>query len=267
MDCKSPQTVKLPTGYSRHLTDPVRIQIGKALIDRELNKILKSSPLSKIQFDTGNLFRNLESEIELRDFWNLVYALTMGYKIKYIVREVTSVTVDWQFEAIESPDNLIFTTDYPDVACNGRSYLEIRNRILGDSELYERQKQVIDQIYGDRFETLLEPIIIRKTNRKMFVLDGNGRLFSHIYKIASISHAYVGKDTGGEKSNHWVPTSLITELIYSTRNTQQMDLLVEILNESDNALYTFLRRVGETHPLRALVLGSIGGLIRTRPAV
>ena len=27
-----------------------------------------------------------------------------------------------------------------------------------------------------RFETLLEPIIIRKTNRKMFVLDGNGKI-------------------------------------------------------------------------------------------
>lgn len=252
----------LPSGYTPQLVDETRVSIAAQLIERELDKLFFRTAHVRGQANRESRLNRLDSEVAIRDFWNLAYVLTMGVKLKDIVKEITSMRIDWSFEENISLGPLVMTGRYPRVDFSGCSFAQAEEMLQSDPELKKDELAEMHTIYDHRIDSLYEPIVVIEYEGVRQVIDGNGRLCAHIHGMARCTKAFVGRYVQRNETQHWVATSLILELMQLARETGDLTALCHLLRESDNALYSFLSFEPEGSELRDNVLKRIQPAIR-----
>ncbi len=240
--------------YTSQIIEPVRIDIGKMLIAHEMDKLFPGlGNYDHIKAVVNKRWNDLDGEVAIRNFWNLVDSLMMGYELKNIVRLITSEMISWKLELEYPVDELRFGWDEK----------------IGNFELNKKTaKEVVD--YLAKHEDVLEnikkkniknsprvndPIIVEKysSDGSLHVHDGKGRLLKAIVEKQDAIDAYIGTQNSAQKSNHWVPTSYLMRLL----DGRQKKLLVELLKESENAIFEFEKRVDVEEKFKREILSEI----------
>src|SRR5437588_754116 len=98
-----------------NLTEAIRIEIGKLLLLHEFKKLFSSldpKSLEKIkQVINQRAHEALEgNDIAIRNFWNLVSSIMMGYMLKDITSKITSQCFDWSLQDLPI-EELKFTSN------------------------------------------------------------------------------------------------------------------------------------------------------------
>ena len=233
-------------GYTNQITEPTRVDIGKMLIAHEMDKLFPGlGNYDHIKAVVNKRWIDLDGEKAIRNFWNLVDSLMMGYELKNLVPLITSEGTSWKLE-IEYPiDELRFSWDekIEDFELNKKTAKEVADYLA-------EHEDVLEDIKKKNIKTsprVNDPIIVEKysNNGNLHVHSGNGRLRRAITNGQQSIDAYIGTQVSAPKSNHWVSTSFLQRLadLRVKDYLKAKDLLVHALQESDNAVFEFENRV------------------------
>ena len=228
------------TSHTSQLIEPTRIDIGKMLIAHELDKLFPGlDDYDHIKAVVNKRWNNLDGEVAIRNFWNLIDSTMMGYELKDIVRLITSEKVSWKLEEKYPVDQLRFGwgEKVGNFELNGKTAKEV-------TDYLEKHKDVLENLkkrYQKKLPRANDPIIVERYsgNDDLHVHDGNGRLLRAIAVGQQTLNAYIGTQVQAQKSNHWVPTSFLQRL----SDFLAIDTLIRVLRESDNAVFEFEDRV------------------------
>lgn len=226
--------------HTLQLTKKIRLDIGKMLIAHELNKLFPGfDDYDHLKELVNNKWKILNDEFAIRNFWNLVDSIMMGYELKDVVRIITSECFNWKLEKDYSIDQLRFGwgEKVGNFELNGKTAMEAASYLKGHADNLSKIKAK----NKEKSPRTDDPIIVEKysSDNSLHVHDGNGRLLRAIAVGQQTLNAYIGTQVQAEKSNHWVPTSFLQRL----SNSLAADSLIKILRESDNAVFEFENRV------------------------
>ncbi len=239
-------------GYTGNIKEKIRIDIGKLLLIHEFKKLFRRievklpSSFEEISIDIGQMAKKVQDgdEVGIRDFWNLVDSIMMGYKLKNIVHQITSACFNWSLED-SAIDNLKFTSN--DIKINGfgidrKSASEVSQSLLPNPQELKRVREKTSKEFPKGDTRYKDPIIVLNENKDLLVLDGNGRLIRAMILNIKTLKAYIGVRNTNTECNCWVPTNYLDRL-NQEGNPCAKDLLTSIKAHSQNAQYEFDNRV------------------------
>ena len=251
--------------YPKHLYEQIRREIGVDYVRHELRKYLpsiKGEVWKRIDQDIEGWFDEAPFLYPVRDFWNGVHGIMMGFKLySHLLNFITGENVRWTKEEIEL-ELLSFGTvnslvrevvpEGDDVRLAMRGYL--KNEKLRKSHLEEMQKW-----YEMAEARSANPIIATQKRiegkDKLVVYDGNGRTTLAVLKGRGKILAYVGRfvDERRQPENYWLPTSLLMEIVHFVKKAKEMGddnlydsyvrVLRDMLDRSESGRYEMLNRV------------------------
>lgn len=239
--------------YTPQLTESVRIVIGKMLIAHEIFKLLPDSDYEKLKAQINSQWAEFSDTVTIRDFWNLIDSLMMGYKLKNITRDITSQQYTWSLKRGQAIAQLRFSTYVNGLSSNEKTATEIKTFLEGNPTELRRITIGTHNEFPKGDTRYLDPIIVLENNGTFFVHDGNGRLLKAIIEKRDTIDAYIGINNGVSKSNHWIPTSYLRRL----SDERQKDLLVKLLQESDNAVFEFENRAYPEERFKQEILSEV----------
>ena len=239
--------------YTSQLVEPVRIEIGKILIAHEIFKLLPDSDYEKLKAQINSQWTEFSDTVTIRDFWNLVDSLMMGYKLKNITRDITSQQYTWSLKRGQAIAQLRFCTDVNGLPSNEKTATEIKTFLEGNLVEHQRISSDTQREFPEEGTRHFDPIIVLENNGTFFVHDGNGRLLKAIIEKRDTIDAYIGIHNGVSKSNHWIPTSYLRRL----SDEKQKDLLIKLLQESENAVFEFENRVYPEERFKQEILSEV----------
>lgn len=241
--------------YTNQLTEQIRVDIGKILLAHEMIKLFPELfDYDELKTQINDHWSNLNDEVAVRDFWNLIDSILMGYKLKNIVKDITSQSYSWNLVTTQLIGNLKFSTDINGLTSNTKTASEVSAFLKANPTELERITDGTSEAFPGNNARHLDPIIILNQDSSLFVHDGNGRLLKAVVEDQKTISAYIGTQNQAPKSNHWVPTSFLMKLA----DTRSKDLLLATFRESDNAIFEFQNRVVVEDQFRQEVLGEIG---------
>lgn len=241
--------------YTDQLTERTRVDIGKMLLAHEMIKIFpKLFDYDELKTQINDQWSNLNGEVVVRDFWNLIDSIMMGYKLKNITRDITSQCYRWNLVQTQTVSELRFSTDINGLTSNTKTATEVSAFLKANPTELKRITDATSKAFPGNNTRHLDPIIILSQDSSLFVHDGNGRLLKAVVEVQKTISAYIGTQNQVPKSNHWVPTSFLMKLA----DVRSKDLLLAIFRESDNAIFEFQNRVVVEDQFRQAVLGEIG---------
>lgn len=228
------------TSHTSQLIEPVRIDIGKMLLAHEMIKLFPElGDYDSIKTQVNNRWKNFDNPVVIRDFWNLIDSVMMGYELKDVVRLITSESYSWRLEEKYPIDQLRF--GWGEKVEN----FELNDKTAREATAY--LKEHVDDLVKlkaknkEKSPRTYDPIIVEgySSDNSLHVHDGNGRLLQAIAIGQQTLDAYIGTQVKAQKSNHWVPTSFLQRL----SDSLAIDTLFRVLRESDNAVFEFEDRV------------------------
>lgn len=251
--------------YPKHLYEQIRREIGVDYVRHELRKYLpsiKGEVWKRIDQDIEGWFDEAPFLYPVRDFWNGVHGIMMGFKLySHLLNFITGENVRWTKEEIElellsfgTVNSLVkeMVPEGNEVRLAMRGYL--KNEKLRKSHLEEMQKW-----YEITEERSTNPIIVTQKSiegkDKLVVYDGNGRTTLAVLKGRGKILAYVGRfvDERRQPENYWLPTSLLMEIVHFVKKAKEMGddnlydsyvrVLRDMLDRSDSGRYEMLNRV------------------------
>lgn len=251
--------------YPKHLYEQIRREIGVDYVRHELRKYLpsiKGEVWKRIDQDIEGWFDEAPFLYPVRDFWNGVHGIMMGFKLySHLLNFITGENVRWTKEEIElellnfgTVNSLVkeMVPEGNEVRLAMSGYL--KNERLRKSHLEEMQKW-----YEITEERSTNPIIATQKSiegkDKLVVYDGNGRTTLAVLKGRGKILAYVGRfvDERRQPENYWLPTSLLMEIVHFVKKAKEMGddnlydsyvrVLRDMLDRSDSGRYEMLNRV------------------------
>lgn len=207
--------------YPPHLSEPLRRSIAVRYVQHELRKLLPSLrdavAWSTVDADVLRWFDGNPTLAPVRDFWNGVHGISMGFKLKHIVPYVTSLHLTWREEDIDidalkfgSVLEEIHATRYDPSVSNVRRWffdpLHHKELAAARTAHEERSAQTVPR---DDY-----PIFVTRKDGVLRVHDGNRRLLRAILFGQPTILAVIGEPCGEPLLfEHWVPTSLLLDLV------------------------------------------------------
>lgn len=251
--------------YPKHLYEQIRREIGVDYVRHELRKYLpsiKGEVWKRIDQDIEGWFDEAPFLYPVRDFWNGVHGIMMGFKLySHLLNFITGENVRWTKEEIElellnfgTVNSLVkeMVPEGNEVRLAMSGYL--KNERLRKSHLEEMQKW-----YEITEERSTNPIIATQKSiegkDKLVVYDGNGRTTLAVLKGRGKILAYVGRfvDERRQPENYWLPTSLLMEIVHFVKKAREMGddnlygsyvrVLRDMLDRSESGRYEMLNRV------------------------
>lgn len=251
--------------YPKHLYEQIRREIGVDYVRHELRKYLpsiKGEVWKRIDQDIEGWFDEAPFLYPVRDFWNGVHGIMMGFKLySHLLNFITGENVRWTKEEIElellnfgTVNSLVkeMVPEGNEVRLAMSGYL--KNERLRKSHLEEMQKW-----YEITEERSTNPIIVTQKSiegkDKLVVYDGNGRTTLAVLKGRGKILAYVGRfvDERRQPENYWLPTSLLMEIVHFVKKAKEMGddnlydsyvrVLRDMLDRSESGRYEMLNRV------------------------
>lgn len=232
--------------YPKHLSEKIREEVALSYLKHELKKIFPSIDKNEIE----NLMENPEL-CTPRDFWNGLYGISMGFKLKNILALVTAENISWERRTMKT-EELSFGVEM--------EVLSLEEIIAMRDNDIERENDPIIAIEK-----------IEKGKKIIKVHDGNGRLARHRAEDKGEIDVYLGKMSGGYPKNYWLPTSLIIDNLYFIYETidnndeqlfeKQIDTLRNMLSKSESGKIEFLKRaLTKREPYRSKILSQFSYL-------
>ena len=241
--------------HTQQLREPIRIDIGKMLLAHEMIKLFPQLfDYDELKTQINDQWSNLNGEVAVRDFWNLIDSIMMGCKLKNITRDITSQHYSWNLVQTQAVSELKFSTDINRLTSNTKTASEVSAFLRANPTELKRVTDGTSKAFPENNARHLDPIIILSQDGSLFVHDGNGRLLKAVVEGKETINAYIGTQNQAPKSNHWVPTSYLMKLA----DARSKDLLLVTFRESDNAIFEFQDRVIAEDQFKREMLGEIG---------
>lgn len=201
-----------------HLYEPLRIKIAVRYVQEEMRKLFP-------ELREEILWRSMDKQIEdwyknlgVRNFWNAVHGISMGFRLKSLVPWITSLNMKW--EEKETPvKDLWFGGKFGPIKqmkCS-QSAADVRDKIFqeGNKEILDKSKKILREKRDETAPRDYFPIFVVKKKEKFTVIDGNRRLLQAIVDKKETILAMVGEPIAKPPLfEHWVPTSLLVDLVF-----------------------------------------------------
>ena len=240
-----------------HLYDPLRQRIAIQYIQHEWRKLFP-------QLRGKDLWESIDKQIadwyemlSIRNFWNAIHGITIGFRLTSIVPWITSLNVEWVERDVPF-DELYFRGKFGPITS-----LEVETPEFSDSvkkaiflpknlKVLEETKQYFESHKHDTEPRSGHPIFVVRKNGKLRVIDGNGRTLKAIAEGKDSIRAFVGEPKAKPVLyEHWVPTSLLVDLVFwnecynqagrdTTETTAKM--IVELIQDSSAGRIEFAER-------------------------
>ena len=249
--------------YPKHLYDPDRRAIAVRYVRHEFRKLfpgLRDEEAWKtIDASIAGWFDANPTLAPVRDFWNGLHGISMGFKLKNLVSWLTSVNMAWSERAVPV-DELSFGAILDETECVGHrpSAQDVRTWYFNPERAEtlavaraaheERSKMTMPR---DEF-----PIIVMRKEGVLRVVDGNRRVLRAILFEQPTINAVIGEQAA-EPAIHesWVPTSTLIDLVSFHRYWSSQDrdvtnpvatVITELLRDSSAGRYEFTHRALST---------------------
>lgn len=203
-----------------HLYEPLRRQIAAQFIQHEWRKLFP-------QLRGEQMWKSIDAQIAdwyetltIRNFWNAIHGITIGFRLTSIVPWITSLHVKWEEKDVLF-DELWFRGKFGPI-----SSLEVETPDLAGAvkeaifrhknrEFFEKTKQYFELHKNDTEPRSDSPIFVVRKKDKLRVIDGNGRVLKAIIDGKNSIRAVVGEPTAEPPLyEHWMPTSLLVDLVF-----------------------------------------------------
>lgn len=206
-----------------HLHDSFRRKIAVRYTQHEMRKLLP-------RLRDDNLWQSIDKQVEewykelsIRNFWNAIHGISMGFRLKSLVPWITSLHMQWVEKDI-SIEKLWFGGKFGPIASLkipdeiSESAAEVKKRIFQteNRRIFEQARKKLEELSKETSQRDNFPIfVIRKEQNKLKVIDGNRRLLQTIIFDKEKICAFVGEPIAEPPLfEHWVPTSLLVDLVF-----------------------------------------------------
>lgn len=205
-----------------HLHDSFRRKIAIRYTQQEMRKIL-------LQMRDINLWQSIDSQIEnwyeelsIRNFWNAIHGISMGFRLKSLVPWITSLHMRWVEKDILL-EELWFGGKFGPIASLkipdeiSESAAEVKKRIFQrkNKGIFEQTRKKLEELSKETSPRDDFAIFVVRKNGKLKVIDGNRRLLQAIVNNKDSIRAFVGEPTTEPALyEHWVSTSLLVDLVF-----------------------------------------------------
>ncbi len=217
--------------YPAHLYDPIRRGIAEMYIKHELRKFFPSvrdiTTWQQIDVDVDKWYSGSPSFAPVRDFWNGLHGISMGFKLKNVVTRLTSKNVKWELNDVAVTD-LSFGANFVELKALGNHprAVDVQEYLFSEENkdiLNELKKR--DVLESEKtFNRDKDPIIVSSPNKELSVVDGNRRLLHAIITNQLSIKAYTGTVVSEpELFEYWVPTSSLIDLVANHRYFQKQN--------------------------------------------
>ena len=171
-----------------HLYEPLRRQIAIQYIQHEWRKLFPRLHGKELWQSIDKQIADWYEVLTIRNFWNAIHGITIGFRLTSIVPWITSLNIKWEEK------------DIP----------------INELE-YSKQKNDGKPLNND-------PIFVIRKEEKLRVIDGNNRVIKAITEGKTSIRAFVGEPTAEPPLfEHWVPTSLLVDLVFWHKKHFQAD--------------------------------------------
>ncbi|MFZ2523000.1 MAG: hypothetical protein WAW92_01300 [Minisyncoccia bacterium] len=255
-----------------HLHEPIRREIAVRFAKHELRKLLPSirdeSALALIDNDIDGWW----DKLSIRNFWNGIHGMSMGFRLKSLVPLITSLNIKW-VEKDVSLDELWFGGKFGVVASlknNSEQVSSVKEQIFlpENSELLEETIKILKEKQSDSAPRDESSIFVVQKEDKLVVIDGNRRLLQAIVDKKETIKAVVGESVGEPVFyENWVPTQILTELIYWHKRNFKTDVkitdatarvIADLIQNSSSGRIEFVERgVSASDEAGAKLLGTV----------
>jgi hypothetical protein len=201
-----------------HLHDPFRQKIALNFAKEEMRKLLPNLRKDSLWRSIDSQIEKWPNELTIRNFWNAIHGISIGFRLKSLVPWITSLNVYWEEKEIPVL-NLWFGGRFGAVKQLGvpESAAEVKKTIFKKENkaiLVETQKitkeKAKETAPRDHF-----PIFVVSKKEKLVVIDGNRRLMSAVVNGKEKILAVIGEPIAEPPLyEHWVPTSLLVDLVF-----------------------------------------------------
>lgn len=201
-----------------HLYEPLRREIATRYVQQEMRKLLP-------KLREASLWQSIDKQIEewyeilsIKNFWNAVHGISIGFRLKSLVPWITSLHVKWSKKDMPI-DELWFGGKFGPIGQLGiQETASEFKKIIFLPEHKELLKQTKKTLLEKSEETMPRdefPIFAVRKKENLKVIDGNRRLLQAIINQKDTIRAFVGEPTAEPALyEHWVPTSLLIDLVF-----------------------------------------------------
>lgn len=172
-----------------HLSDTLRQKIAVKYAQHEFRKLLPKLRGNDIWKSIDVQIESWPHELGPANFWNGVHGISIGFRLKSLVPWITSLHINWGEEDL-SVEGIRF----------GNDSWRTKKFDPADSPTEERDN---------------DPIFVLEKDKGLVVIDGNRRLLKARDGSQKLIASFVGRKIKDPPLfEHWVPTSLLVDLVF-----------------------------------------------------
>lgn len=239
-----------------HLLDTIRLEVARSYLKQELGKLFAGNERAVFREEIDAAIDDMgPKSMGIRDFWNTVWGIAMGYKLKITLLDaITAQNIDWDLVESMSLDRLKTGggLEYIDKSLKGpQSYPELADFFKNHPVLADEWKKKFKKHSPRPSDDLDLPIIVVEKDGHYSIHDGNRRFILACMSSISELRAYAGSYSTEKKvpQNFWISTPLMMEIdSYLKRAENDMfdsyvKVIGDILSHSKTGKEEFLERV------------------------
>lgn len=240
-----------------HLYDSLRRQVAIQYIQHEWRKLFPQLRGEEVWQSIDKQIADWYETLGVRNFWNAVHGITIGFHLTSVVPWITSLNVRWTERDIPF-DELYFRGKFGPIASFKAETPEFVDSIKKAIFLPENQKfleatkRYFESHKNDTEPRSDHPIFVVRKKGKLRVIDGNGRVLKAVAESKDSIRAFVGEPTAKPALyEHWVPTSLLVDLVFWNKHHNQAgrdttettaNTIVELIRDSSAGRIEFVQR-------------------------
>ena len=172
-----------------------------------------------------SVWRLIDAQIEewpeklsVRNFWNGIHGISIGFRLKSIVPWITSLNVAWKERAVPL-EELWFGGKFGAVGKlgAGENAAAVRDALMRyeNRALLEEAARVTEEKSRETEPRDSFPVFAVRKEGELKVIDGNRRLMSAVVSGKESVLASVGEPLGEPPlREHWVPTPLLVDVVF-----------------------------------------------------
>ena len=238
-----------------HLYEPLRRKIALCYAHHEMRKLLPELRNVSLWQSIDKQISDWYKKLSIKNFWNGIHGISMGFRLKSIVPLITSLHIQWTEKNILT-EELWFGGKFGPIKSLGvlESSMAVKNSIFLPEyrELLAQTKQILAEKSAETAPRDEFPIFVVRKENKLRVIDGNRRLLQAIVNKQETIKAFVGEPIAEPPLfEHWVPTSLLVDLVFWHKRQRQIGrdtidtiarTIAELIRDSSAGRYEFARR-------------------------
>lgn len=201
-----------------HFYEPLRIKIAVQYVQEEMRKFFPELREEILWNAMDKQIENWHENLGIRNFWNAVHGISMGFRLKSLVPWITSLNIKWEEKEMLLKD-LWFGGQFgpiKEMKCS-QSAADVRDKIFQEEnkEILENSRKILKEKKEETAQRDYFPVFAVKKKEKLVVIDGNRRLLQAIIDKKETILAVIGRLVAEPPLfEHWVPTSSLVDLVF-----------------------------------------------------